>query len=72
MTSNIIDSVIPLDRPTDEIDEHVKLFDSKMAEDRGENITPSRLRRAADYLNAFADEYELQQEDEADGNQTTE
>jgi hypothetical protein len=60
-TMNIIDSVRPLDRPPETAAEEISLYDPGLAESRGESVSPARLRRAADYLDALADAMECLQ-----------
>jgi hypothetical protein len=58
VTMNIIDSIRPLDRPPETAAEEISLYDPGLAESRGEKVSPTRLRRASDYLAALADAME--------------
>jgi ParB-like chromosome segregation protein Spo0J len=53
-TMEIIDGIRPFDRDTETAAENLSLYDSAVAESRGETVTPTRIRRAAEYLLALA------------------
>lgn len=53
-TMNLLDSVRALDRMPSEAIELAAQYDPAHAESRGESVTPSRLRKAAEFLMALA------------------
>ena len=57
-TTNLIDSIRSLDRPPETAIDEIALYDPALAESRGENVTPNRLRRSAEYLVRLAEAME--------------
>jgi ParB-like chromosome segregation protein Spo0J len=57
-TMELLDCVRGLDRTPNDANDIVTEYDAAHAESRGESITPERLRKAADYLNALANAME--------------
>ena len=47
-----------LDHPPESAADNAKFYSPAVAESRGEEITPARLRRAAKYLGSYADAME--------------
>jgi hypothetical protein len=57
-TMNIIDGLRPFDHAPETAVDEIAFYDPALAESRGETVTPARMRRARDYLDALADALE--------------
>lgn len=57
-TVNLIDALVPLDRDPEDALSTAEMFDFAVAESRGQSVTSARLRRAAEYLSALADQWD--------------
>lgn len=57
-TINLIDGIRPFERPVESAGEFASNFDAAIASQRGETITVDRVRKAAEFLNAVANQME--------------